>query len=52
MLREQDMPVADVARSLGYSHVGKFCEAFKRRFGATPLKYRQQSRNPSCGPLD
>lgn len=52
MLREQDMPVADVARSLGYSHVGKFCEAFKHRFGATPLKYRQQSRNPSCGPLD
>ena len=45
LLKHGDSPVADIAHAVGYANVGKFCEAFRRKFGMTPLKYRFQTRS-------
>ena len=39
-LREQDTPVADLARSLGYTSESAFSNAFKRVIGNAPRRYR------------
>jgi AraC-like DNA-binding protein len=39
-LREQDTPVADLARSLGYTSESAFSNAFKRITGRAPKRYR------------
>ncbi|NJO72554.1 MAG: helix-turn-helix transcriptional regulator [Leptolyngbyaceae cyanobacterium RM1_406_9] len=36
LLRNRQMRVSEVAHAVGYSHLGHFTEAFKRRFGITP----------------
>jgi AraC-like DNA-binding protein len=36
LLRTRPMRVSEVAHAVGYSHLGHFTEAFKRRFGMTP----------------
>lgn len=36
LLREGNMNVADVATTVGYSHLGHFAAAFKRKFGISP----------------
>lgn len=36
LLRQGNITVAEVASVVGYSHQGRFAEAFKRRFGITP----------------
>lgn len=36
LLRSQQMRVSEVAHAVGYSHLGHFTEAFKRKFGMTP----------------
>ena len=36
MLREGDLSVATVANNIGYTHLGHFSAAFKRKFGITP----------------
>jgi AraC-like DNA-binding protein len=36
LLRQGDRTVADVARLLGYEHLGYFASAFKRQFGILP----------------
>ncbi|WP_334961876.1 AraC family transcriptional regulator [Nostoc sp.] len=36
LLRYRDMQVSEVAHAVGYSHLGHFTEAFKRKFGITP----------------
>ncbi|PSB09513.1 AraC family transcriptional regulator [Pleurocapsa sp. CCALA 161] len=36
MLREGDLSVATVANNIGYTHLGHFSAAFKRKFGMTP----------------
>lgn len=36
LLRNRPMRVSEVAHAVGYSHLGHFTEAFKRRFGITP----------------
>ena len=40
VLREDDTPVAEVARSLGYSSESAFSNAFKRVSGKSPRTYR------------
>ena len=39
-LRDDDVPVADLARSLGYASESAFSHAFKRMMGASPNHYR------------
>jgi len=36
LLREGNMTVAEVANLVGYSHLGHFAAAFRRKFGITP----------------
>ncbi|MGF1540841.1 MAG: helix-turn-helix transcriptional regulator [Pleurocapsa sp.] len=36
MLREGNLSVATVANNIGYTHLGHFSAAFKRKFGITP----------------
>jgi AraC-like DNA-binding protein len=43
-LREEDVTVADLARSLGYTSESAFSNAFKRRTGAAPNRYRSAAR--------
>lgn len=41
MLRESDLNVATVANNIGYTHLGHFSAAFKRKFGMTPRECLQ-----------
>ena len=43
-LRERDTPVADLARSLGYTSESAFSNAFKRVMGNAPRRYRSTVR--------
>lgn len=43
-LREDDMPVAVLARSLGYTSESAFSNAFKRMTGSAPKRYRSAVR--------
>lgn len=43
-LREQNRPVAEVARSLGYTSESAFSTAFKRVAGSSPRAYRMAAR--------
>jgi AraC-like DNA-binding protein len=43
-LREDDMPVAVLARSLGYTSESAFSNAFKRITGSAPKRYRNAAR--------
>ncbi|MDZ8136593.1 MAG: AraC family transcriptional regulator [Nostoc sp. DedQUE04] len=36
LLRQGNMTIAEVGNKIGYSHLGHFASAFKRRFGITP----------------
>lgn len=44
LLRETDLPVADVSQACGYANPSKFSAAFHRAHGANPLEYRRRSR--------
>lgn len=45
-LREDNTPVAVVARSLGYTSESAFSNAFKRVTGSAPKAYRRAAREP------
>ena len=38
--RKRDVPVTVAALEAGFSDLGRFARAFRRRFGATPTRYR------------
>jgi AraC-like DNA-binding protein len=40
-LRNTNVPIKEIAYTLGFSEPGNFFRAFKRWFGITPLKYRE-----------
>jgi AraC-like DNA-binding protein len=44
-LREDDTPVAELARSLGYTSESAFSNAFKRVTGSAPNRYRAAARS-------
>lgn len=44
-LREEETPVAALARSVGYTSESAFSNAFKRTVGIAPRRYREASRN-------
>lgn len=41
MLRDDDLPIAEIAAACGFSNQGHFTTAFKRRTGTTPGAYRR-----------
>jgi AraC-like DNA-binding protein len=43
-LREDDIPLADLGRTLGYTSESAFSNAFKRTLGVAPKRYRDASR--------
>jgi len=45
LLRNRPMMVSEVAHAVGYSHLGHFTEAFKRRFGITPKQCQMGKLN-------
>jgi AraC-like DNA-binding protein len=44
ILRDGNMPIASLARSLGYASEAAFTNAFKRATGSPPKRYRLASR--------
>ena len=40
LLRETDIPVATIARQVGYSQPAQFAKTFRRLYGAAPSVYR------------
>lgn len=42
LLRETDLPLIQVTLTVGFQQQSHFTQAFKRRFGTTPLTYRQK----------
>lgn len=44
LLRVTQMPVARIARRVGYKDASRFCQHFKRRFKTTPANYRTRIR--------
>ena len=42
LLRDSDSPVSEVGRAVGYASEAGFSRAFRRRFGAPPLRWRMQ----------
>lgn len=44
LLEKGDESMAEVARAVGFARQGSFSEAFKERFGVSPLKYRRIAR--------
>ena len=42
LLREGRRPIKEIAASFGYRHVNNFTNAFTRKFGISPARYRKQ----------
>lgn len=42
MLRDDDMPVSEIAFLMGYENTAYFCKIFKRETGMTPSQYRKK----------
>lgn len=40
LLRETALPIADIARDLGFSEAASFSRAFRRWFGVPPIRFR------------
>ncbi|NNH73489.1 AraC family transcriptional regulator [Nocardia uniformis] len=50
LLREDDIPVSQVASRTGYGSEFAFGKAFKREYGLAPGQYRRQARTVAVGP--
>jgi len=44
MLRNQDAKIIEIAQQCGFKHSGLFNACFKRQFGSSPTKWRQQPK--------
>jgi AraC-like DNA-binding protein len=45
LLRNSDLPIANVSLDLSYADANYFCKAFKKEVGISPSQYRQQFSN-------
>ncbi|RIJ76751.1 AraC family transcriptional regulator [Nakamurella silvestris] len=52
MLADPRLTLASIARSVGYSSPFAFSAAFKKQFGASPARYRQQRHQDRPAPPD
>jgi AraC family carnitine catabolism transcriptional activator len=50
LVGQPSIPVADVARLVGYSRATHFARAFRRRYGTTPAVYRERERGVRASP--
>jgi AraC-like DNA-binding protein len=44
LIEQRSIPVADVARLVGYRHAPHFAHAFRRRYGVSPAAFRAAAR--------
>ena len=44
LIEQRSIPVADVARLVGYRHAPHFARAFQRRYGLSPARFRVAAR--------
>jgi AraC-like DNA-binding protein len=44
LIEQRSIPVADVARLVGYRHAAHFARAFRRRYGVAPANFRLAAR--------
>lgn len=44
LLRDTDIGVGEISQIVGYLTASKFCAAFKRFYGVTPMEYRRTER--------
>ena len=44
ILEEEDIAVSDVGAKVGYTSASYFCDAFKKKVGLSPVKYRQNTK--------
>ena len=47
LLAKREVPVADVARLVGYRQGSHFARAFRRRYGLAPASYRESGLRPA-----
>lgn len=52
LLRSTNLPVADVAESVGYNSTSGFINSFKIKYGCTPMKYRKENNAAEETSLD
>jgi hypothetical protein len=45
LLLETDKSIFEIAADIGYSNSGNFGNAFKKRYGVSPIQYRRNGRN-------
>ncbi|MGA8353488.1 MAG: helix-turn-helix transcriptional regulator [Solirubrobacteraceae bacterium] len=50
LVEHPSIPVADVARLIGYSRATHFARAFRRCFGVTPAVFRERERSARAEP--
>ena len=50
LIEQPSIPVADVARLVGYSRATHFARAFRGRFGLSPAVFRERERNARITP--
>jgi AraC-like DNA-binding protein len=43
LIEQRSIPVADVARLVGYTHASYFARSFRRRYGLSPADFRRAS---------
>jgi AraC family transcriptional regulator len=49
LLETTDAPVTDICFAVGFESLGSFSWAFRRRFGLSPIGWRQAARNKHSG---
>lgn len=49
MLRQGELPVSDIAATVGYGSPSKFTAAFKALMGVTPSAYRRMAHEEADG---
>jgi AraC-like DNA-binding protein len=50
LLEQRSIPVADVARLVGYRQGSHFARAFRRRYGVSPAEFRVRAAAPRLEP--
>ena len=50
LLQKTDFPIADIASATGFSSQSYFTQAFHKKHGITPIKYRQNSKKDGNSP--
>jgi AraC-like DNA-binding protein len=45
MLRETDMSISDISDGVGFSSLVHFSATFRKHYGVSPSKFKQQEKN-------